>query len=439
MFKFVYGRDWITKLFLALLAFSFVIGTAIMWGPGGLNFGFGNYVLKVGDIAVSPKEFILEINRLKNQYPNLNKEQLKNAALNNLLLTTLFAYLAERDGFFVSKEEIKAFIERQFSEKGKFNSELFQRYLQMLKMTPKEFEESLRKTLLANKYKTAVYSTSYINDKVFEASVLPFTLKLKVKVGILSYKNFENLFKPTEEELKEFYKQVEKNFLEEIPERVEVYSVKTEEELKELYRKLKEGEKISQKPIEVVGKENLNKTEGAIKELAEKVLRDKTIAVQKTKEGYLIGVYIPSTKRVPNFEEVKEKVAEIYKQLKALEYLKKHKGEILKAVKEGKYKPTWKEMEISAYELMEKFNLTTDDIFSIFAGKRELVAVVPQGLAIIEVLSVSEEKLQEGIAEYFKLSVRNSDYLRKLQEVVNYVLKHQEVQVEVNRKLLERF
>ena len=439
MFKFVYGRDWITKLFLALLAFSFVIGTAIMWGPGGLNFGFGNYVLKVGDIAVSPKEFILEMNRLKNQYPNLNKEQLKNAALNNLLLTTLFAYLAERDGFFVSKEEIKAFIERQFSEKGKFHSELFQRYLQMLKMTPKEFEESLRKTLLANKYKTAVYSTSYVNDKVFEASVLPFTLKLKVKVGILSYKNFENLFKPTEEELKEFYKQVEKNFLEEIPERVEVYSVKTEEELKELYRKLKEGEKVSQKPVEVIGKENLNKTEGEIKKLAEKVLRDKTIAVQKTKEGYLIGVYIPSTKRVPKFEEVKEKVAEIYKQLKALEYLKEHKEEILKAVKEGKYKPQWSEMEISAYELMEKFNLTTDDIFSIFAGKRELVAVIPQGLAIIEVLSVSEEKLQEGIAEYFKLSVRNSDYLRKLQEVVNYVLKHQEVQVEINRELLQRF
>ena len=119
--------------------------------------------------------------------------------------------------------------------------------------------------------------------------------------------------------------------------------------------------------------------------------------------------------------------------------MKEHKEEILKAVKESKYKPQWKEMEISAYELMEKFNLTTDDIFSIFAGKRELVAVIPQGLAIIEVLSVSEEKLQEGIAEYFKLSVRNSDYLRKLQEVVNYVLKHQGVQVEVNRKLLERF
>ena len=439
MFKFVYGRDWISKLFLALLAFSFVIGTAIMWGPGGLNFGFGNYVLKVGDITVSPKEFILEMNRLKNRYPNLNGEKLKNAALNNLLLTTLFAYLAERDGFFISNEEIKDFIERQFSERGKFNPQLFQRYLQMLKMTPKEFEESLRKTLLANRYKTAVYSTSYANDKILEASILPFSLKLKVEVGILSYKNFENLFKPNQEELKDFYKKIEQNFLEEIPQRVEIYAAKTEQELKEIYQTLKEGKKPSRKPLEIVYKENLNKTEGDLKELAEKVFREKTLAVKKTKEGYLIGVYIPPTKKVPKFEEVKEKVAEIYKQLKALDYLKEHKGQIVKAIKEGKYKPEWKELEISAYGLMEKFNLTTDDIFSIFAGKKELTAVIPQGLAIIKVISLSEETLKGDIAKYFKLSVRNGDYLRKLQSVINYVLKHQEVRIEINRKLLQRF
>jgi len=439
MFKFVYGKDWITKLFLGLLAFSFVIGTAIMWGPGGLNFGFGNYVIKVGDISISPKEFILEMNRLKNSYPKLNREQLKNAALNNLLLTSLFAYLAERDGFYVSKEEIKTFIERNFSEEGKFNPELFKRYLQMVKMTPKEFEESLRKTLLANKYKRAVYATSYVNEKVFETAVLPFSLKLKVKVDILSYKNFENLFKPTEEELKEFYKKVEKNFLEEIPERVEIYLAKDQKELKELYKTLKEGKKVSKKPLAVISKENLNKTEGEIRKLAERVLRDKTVSVEKSKGGYLIGVYLPPSKRVPKFETVKDKVEEIYKQLKAVEYMEKHKGEILKAVKEGKYKLEWKEMELSAYELTEKFNLTVEDIFSLISGKRELNTVLPQGLAFIRVLSLSEEKLQKNIADYFKMSVRNADYLRKLQEIVNYVVKHQEVQIEVNRKLLQRF
>ncbi|HID79366.1 MAG TPA: hypothetical protein EYP42_02400, partial [Aquificales bacterium] len=158
MFKFVYSKSWISKVFLALLAFSFIFGTAIMWGPGGLNFGFGNYVIKVEDITVTPKEFILELSRLQRIYgEKIPRDRLKTEALNNLLITAIFAYLAEKNGFYVSADEVKDFIIRQFSdENGNFNEKKFKRYLYYLRLTPKEFEQIVKTTLLANKYKSAV-------------------------------------------------------------------------------------------------------------------------------------------------------------------------------------------------------------------------------------------------------------------------------------------
>ena len=77
MFNFVYKQGWIGKLFLGFLAFSFILGTAIMWGPGSWNFGFGNYLIKVGDITVTPKEFLIELSLERNQNGELPKEVLK--------------------------------------------------------------------------------------------------------------------------------------------------------------------------------------------------------------------------------------------------------------------------------------------------------------------------------------------------------------------------
>ena len=440
MFKFVYGRDWIGKAFLALIAFSFVIGTAIMWGPGGLNFGFGNYAVKVGDITVTPKELMLEIYRLQNQYPNLPKDKLKRAAVNNLVLTALFAYLAHRDGFYVSDQEIKEFIKTQFSQNGTFNPQLFENYLKAIKMTPKEFEESLRKTLLATKYKKAVYATSYANDKTLEALLLPYTLKLEVKVKILSYKNFEKLFNPSEEELRNFYNKIAKNFAEKVPARVEIYTFDNEEELKKAYQLLKEGKSLNLKPTLELEEENLKELkEEKIKELAQKVFENKNIAVEKIKGKYILGVYRPPSQRTPTYGEVKNKVLEIYRQAKALEYLQEHKETLTKEVEAGKYQVSEQKGTLAAYELMKKFNLTAEDLIGILGGKKVLSAIIPQGLAVIEIEKVEKnQELGEGITKYFRLSVRNEDYLRKLQGVIKYVIEHQEVEVKVNRNLLER-
>lgn len=442
MFKFVYGSGWISKLFLALIAFSFIVGTAIMWGPGGLNFGVGNYVVKVGDITFTPKDLLLEINRLRNLYGDkLSKEELKRAALNNLMITALFAYLAERDKFFVSEEELKDFIRKQFSVNGTFRADYLERYLESVKLSPQEFKKTVETTLLANRYKTAVYSTSYANELTLEAYLLPFTLHLEVEVLKLPAKGFEDRFQPSEEELRDFYQKVGKNLAVETPPRVEVYGAKTPEGAKEIVQKLRKGESLQ--PIRAIPLESQNGTlplpEG-LQELVEKVERSKSVAVVKAENGtYLVGVYREGKKEIPPFGEIRGELERLYKRYKAVEWMHSHLEELADGVLKGEYKTEAERGSLLAYELMGRFKLLPEDIFRILGGERVLKVNTPDGIAVIKVLSVEEKgQLPEDIVETYRLHVRNALYLKKLQEVLDYIYRSGEIKVEINNSLLQR-
>ena len=442
MFKLVYSRGWISKLFLALLAFSFIIGTAIMWGPGGLNLTGGNYIAKVGDITVSPKEYILELNRLQNLYGSkLNREQLKREALNNLLLTALFAYLAERDNFYVSEEEIKQFIRAQFSDKnGKFHPEYLERYLKALKLTPAELEKMVKTTLLANKYKRAVYSTTYTNDAVLQSLLLPFTLKVKVEVLKLPYAEFTDRFNPSEEELKEFYQKVGKNFAVKVPPRVEIFEAKNQHEAAEILRELKGGKEL--KPLKGVPLDNSTKNlPPAIEEAVEKATKTGKYAVVKTPDGkYIVAVYRKGEERIPPFNEVKEQLLQVYRAVKATQWMHQNIEQLSKELLAGKYKPQVESGELLGYELIQKFNLQPDTLLEILGGEKVLKVPTPEGIAVIKILSVETNgNLPPDVVQTYRRMVRNSLYLKKLGQVVKYVYTHHGVKVEVNRNLLERF
>ena len=442
MFRFVYGKAWISKVFLAILAFVFIIGTAVMWGPGGLNFGGGNFIAKVGDISITPKEYILELNRLNNLYGSkLSREQIKKEALNNLLLTAIFAYLAEKNHFYVAEDEIRDFIKRQFSDKkGHFQPQLFENYLKALKITPQEFENMVRITLLANKYKRAVYSTTYANQPTVEVFLLPFTLQLEVEVIKLSYEGFESKISVNEKDLKEFYNSIKDRFALEEPPKVEVFKANTPEEARRLVESIKEGKTIQ--PYKVIPLNN--DTQRVPKELIpliEKLKNSKNIAVVKTDKGeYLIGIYKKGKKRIPSFDEVRNEVIELYKRLKTVEWMHSHIEELAAKLLSGKYKGTVERGKVLAYNLMENFHLSPEDLFRILAGETLIKVPTPDGIAVIKVLSVEWKKDISPQLEYtYSLTVRNSFYLKKLQEVLNYVYRNGEVEIKVNKRLLEAF
>lgn len=442
MFRFVYGKAWISKVFLAILAFAFIIGTAIMWGPGGLYFGGGNFIVKVGDISITPKEYILELNRLNNLYGSkLSREKIKKEALNNLLITAIFAYLAEKNHFYVANDEIKNFIKRQFSDKkGQFQPQLLEEYLKALKITPQEFENIVKITLLANKYKKAVYSTTYANQPTVEVLLLPFTLQLTVEVIKLSYKALENKISINNKDLEKFYNSIKNKFSLEEPPKVEIFRVKTPEEAKNLLEYIKRGENIS--PYKVLSLNN--NTQQIPKEfisLINKLKNSKNIAIIKTNEGeYLIGVYKNGTKRIPSFDEVRNEVIQLYKRLKTVEWMHSHIEELAAKLLSRDYKGTVEKGKILAYNLMENFHLSLEDLFRILAGETLIKVPISNGIAVIKILSVEwNRNISPQLKYTYSLTVRNSLFLKKLQEVLNYVYRTGEVEIKVNKQLLKAF
>jgi len=438
MFKVVYKSNWISKIFLGVLAFVFIIGTAVMFGPGSWNFGFGNYVLKVGDITVTPKEYRLTLATLQYRLGNkYTEQQLKQLALNELIVNSLFAYLAERNGFYVSQKEIADFIRKQFSVNGTFSPQLFEQFLQTRRLTPKEYEEIVRKELLAGKYKSAVFSTTYVNDQTLRTVILPFILNLKVKIYTLPLESVFDKISVSDEELKDFYEKNKDRFAVEESARVVIYKAKTQQEVKTIYETLKEGKLPAVKPAAEVSVDKLDTLKGELKDFAQQVLNRKNISVERLKNGeYLIGVFIPKGVKIPTFEEIKPAVEKMVKAQKAIQYLNQHRKEYTEKILKGELQISPVETEMTAYELMNRYGFNLDTIFQILQGRRILVTVNGRGFTVIEIEGLSEKAENIPIAE-FKKYVRNQQYTKRLQQVIDYVLKNREVQIEVNKNYLQ--
>ena len=436
MFKWIYNNNILSKFFLGLITFSFILGTAIMWGPGGLNLLGTPYIVKVGDVTITPKEYLLELNKFRTEY-NIPDKELKREVLNNLIILAILVYLSENDGFYVSKKEIEDFIRKMFSTKnGKFNFSLFQEYLKNLRLTPEFFEEIVKKKLEASKYKKAIYSTSYTNNIILEVITLPFLIQLNVKLYKLTYKDINIKISPSEEELKRFYNQLKNKFYIILPPRLEIFKAKTLEEAKEIVKSLKSGKSL--KPFKII---SLNSTETgnntALNKLIQKIKNTKHISIVEDKNYYLVGIYKSEEKKKVNFGEIKPKLIELYKKYKTIQWLHKNLSLFTPQILSSKYKIQPETKKILGYELLEKFNLNPEILFQILKGKKIISLKTPKGIAIIEILSFTKSKdIPQDIKQLYSLQIRKSQYLQKLQEVLNFVFKSNKVKIEINKKLI---
>jgi len=435
MFGFIYKNSVVTKLFLAFLGFVFIVGTAVMFGPGSWNFGVGNFVIKVGDVKITPKEFRLQLVRLQKDYPKASETQLKELALRILVGEAVLAYLAERDGFFVSDAEVKERIRKMFSVNGTFSPHALERYLEATRLTPKEFEEIIKRQILADKYRKAVYRTSYADDAVSEVNLLPLTTTLKVRVYELT-PGALNL-KPTlsEEKLKEFYQLTASRWVSVEPERVKVYEVEGTQKVKELYAALSEGREVPVKPSAVILSEELPKVEGKLKKVVERAFESKKPQVEKLDgERYAVAVYEPERRKELSFEEVKKLKAfvEAAENYYAAEEIRKNLSTYLEKLKKGELEVKPESAQLSAFELMKKYSLGFQELFSILRGENELVIPTPRGGIVIFVESASNSPLSPEVADGVRLQVRYGDYVKKLRALVNYYIESGKVEVGIN-------
>jgi len=435
MFRWIYSNNLISKVFLGLVAFSFIIGTAILWGPGGLNLGSNSYVIKVDDIVITPKEFYIELSNLQQKY-NFSKKILEQQALNNLLTLAVLAYLSEKDGFWVYKDEIINFLKKNFRNKGgKFNEKIFEDFLKRMHITPELLENIIKKWLLANKYKKAVYSTVYSDDLVLETLILPFSLKLKVRIYQLSYKDFDLNLNPTDKELRKFYEQLGEKFFIKIPARIEIYKASNLEEARNLISSLKERKQL--KPYKIIPLNSTIIENKTLQKLIQKVKLTKNISVISTNSTYYIGVYRSEERKKLTYKEIKEELKKLYRKYKTVEWIHKHSKSLVNNVLEGKYKTKKIYRELIAYELLNKYRLSIETLFKILEREKKLVIKTSNGLVIIEIISFYKEKLPKQVLDLYYLQVKNSIYIIKLQEILQNFYRNSDADIEINKRYLE--
>ncbi len=134
------------------ILFWIIIAVFILWGVGTFTGSDSLYAAAVNGESISPKEVRRAAQQLEQFYRQLYGESFtpelvkaldfKNRALDQIINATLLKQEAQRLGFSVTDEEVRAAIEgmQGLNVDGRFQRDVYFRYLRAQGVTPTEFE-----------------------------------------------------------------------------------------------------------------------------------------------------------------------------------------------------------------------------------------------------------------------------------------------------------
>jgi len=244
-------KRWLViTIWISTIAF---VGAGFV-GWGSYEYGKqGGVVAVVGDREVSVEEYQQEYSELYEQYAKMfgamfNKElaeqlKLKDAAFKQVLQKNLILAYADSLGLDVTNEDIAKELVKYnvFIKDGKFDKETYIKVLSQNKLTPKIFEESLKRNLLLQKVQI-LFESNPSNIEVENLSKLLF-LQDDISIKILNINDVTVEFK--EDELKKYWEENKKSYMSEVSYTLEIKEIplisanSTEEDIKNHYEKFK--------------------------------------------------------------------------------------------------------------------------------------------------------------------------------------------------------
>lgn len=166
-----YASSWMIKVILGAIVIVFVF-----WGVGSFRNRQANIIAKVNGQVITLDEYRPVYNRLldqmRQQFGNsLNDEmlkmlQLKTRALNQLIDQRLMLQKAAELELRVTDDEIVDSIKkiRAFQSNGIFDNRAYARVLNFNRLTPEEFEDIQRHSLLVQKLQSIIFSGIQVSE-----------------------------------------------------------------------------------------------------------------------------------------------------------------------------------------------------------------------------------------------------------------------------------
>ena len=234
---------------------AFVGAGFVGWGAYDFNNSRATSVAKVGSVDISYNKFNQAYSNLYNYYANISggkfsqdmaeKMGLDQVALNSLIQEALILNFAKDLGLDVDEFEIAEELKNDpnFQTNGNFNRTKYELMLKNIRMSAKEYENSLKTQILFAKIMKALEIKPNEND--FELFASSYFMKDKI-AGKLITSNLEDI-NPSKKELEEFWKTRENN-----------YKTQKQYELKTAFVK-KQNFKLEDKELEDFYNENKTK------------------------------------------------------------------------------------------------------------------------------------------------------------------------------------
>jgi peptidyl-prolyl cis-trans isomerase D len=216
-----HASSWMLKGILILVAVTF-----ISWGGYSLiREKKVNYVAKVNEVTIEWKEYNDAFQNAVKQYREalgssfsekmIEELHLKDKILDDLIAKILILQEVKRLGLSIPDEELREAIESvpAFQVNGQFDKRNYERFLRLSRMTPEEFEQSQRESLLISK---AVSLIKMNAGKVSEEEVLETYLFENERINLTFLKvapdSFKGQVNANEIEIKDTYQKHQEEF-----------------------------------------------------------------------------------------------------------------------------------------------------------------------------------------------------------------------------------
>ena len=244
-------KKWLViTIWISTIAF---VGAGFV-GWGSYDYGSkGGVVAEVGNKEVTVEEYQQEYSNIYNEYskmfgPMFSKElaeqlKLKDVVFKRVLEKNLIMAYGDSVGFTITDEEIaKELLKYEvFQKDGKFDKNLYIQVLNQNKMTPKDFEESLKNSILLQKTQK-LFALNSSEKEIENLSKLLF-IQDDITIKILNLNDVQ--VQIDENELKKFHDTNKNRYMSEVSYDLEVKTIplissnSTEDEIKAEYDKFK--------------------------------------------------------------------------------------------------------------------------------------------------------------------------------------------------------
>ncbi|HID65665.1 MAG TPA: formiminotransferase, partial [Aquificaceae bacterium] len=214
MFGFIQKHKRLGIFLIALASFSFLFW---MFSVSDVKqmFAGSSCVATVKNECITIREYRFELLKYANLLENANfRPVVKRLVLNSLITREVLYQKAKELGWFVSDEEIIESIKNNklFKEEGKFSLKKYKEVLNRFNLTPEEYEEILRKSLMALKVMNFINYGVYVLPDEIEIQKVFRIAYFDGKLYLISSKDVKVDYEPTEQEIRKYYEENKENY-----------------------------------------------------------------------------------------------------------------------------------------------------------------------------------------------------------------------------------